>query len=244
MNSTDIQEILDQAKGFFKRGQLKAAEPLVNQLILGGTKSAEIFHMLGTILYDQGKFNKAIRSFKRALELDPGYTDASIGLSIILNDLGRYEEGRKVFEEAQAMLARKSTQEDPYIDEKLAIKHDELGELYCQYKRYEEGLAQYKTALNLSSRTPELTMKIADCLENLGRWDEAEQTLKNLIKTYPDFFTARNKLGKLYYEQNKIPEAIDAWENVLSRDPQNGLAKKMLAQAQNIEFVPAQEASF
>jgi tetratricopeptide (TPR) repeat protein len=242
MISTDSQDILEQAKALFKKGQLKNAEPLINQLILNGTKSAEIFHMLGTILYDQGKFNKAIRSFRRALDLDTGYTDASIGLSIILNDLGKYEEGRKVFEDAQAMLARKSTQDDPYIDEKISIKHDELGELYCQYKRYEEGLVQYQVALKLSTRAPELTMKIVDCFENLGRLEEAESSLKSLIKTYPDFFTARNRLGKIYYEQNKIPEAIDAWENVISRDPQNSQAKKLLAQAQSIEFVPAQEA--
>ncbi|MCB0406665.1 MAG: tetratricopeptide repeat protein [Bdellovibrionales bacterium] len=241
MELNDQTEILNEASAFFKKGELKSAEPLINQLILDGHKSAEVFHMLGTILYDQGKFNKAIRSFRRALELDPFYTDASIGLSIILNDLGRYEEGRKVFEEAQVMLAQKSAKEDPYIEEKLAIKHDELGELYCQYRRYDEGLEQYERALQLSSRVPELTMKIVDCLENLNRLTEAEAQLKSLVKTYPDFFNARTKLGKIYYEQNKIPEAIDAWENVLSRDPNHAQAKKLLAQAQNIEFIPAQE---
>lgn len=242
MSSIDAEELLSEARELFKKGSLKDAEPMVNQLILNGHKSSEVFHMLGTILYDQGKFNKAIRSFRRALEIDPTYTDASIGLSIILNDLGRYEEGQKVFQEAQVMLAQKSANEDPYIEEKLALKHDELGELYCQYKRFEEGLEQYERAMELSTRTPELTMKIVDCLENLDRMDEAEQKLKKLVQTYPDFHNARNKLGKLYYEQNRIPEAIDAWENVISRDPDNAQATRLLGQAQNIEFVPAQSA--
>ncbi len=242
MSSIDLEELREEARTLFKKGALKEAELIVNQLILNGHKSSEVFHMLGTILYDQGKFNKAIRSFRRALELNPTYTDASIGLSIILNDLGRYDEGRKVFEEAQVMLAQKSAHEDPYIEEKLALKHDELGELYCQYKRFEEGLKQYEKALELSTRVPELTMKIVDCLENLDRMEDAEQKLKSLIKTYPDFHSARNKLGKLYYEQNRIPDAIDAWENVISRDPENSQANRLLGQAQSIEFVPAQSA--
>ena len=242
MSNDHNKELLEEATSSFQSGDLKSAEPLINQLILGGHKSPEVFHMLGTILYDQGKFGKAIRSFRRALELDPSYTDASIGLSIILNDLGRYDEGKKVFEEAQVMLAQKAEDEDPYLEEKIAMKHDELGELYCKYKKFDKGLAQYEEALELSSRVPELTLKIVNCYEQMAQPEQAIQRIKPLIKQFPEYYTAKNKLGQLYFETNQIPEAIATWEEVLSRDPENAKAKKMLSQAQNIEFVPAQEA--
>ena len=242
MSNEANNELLKEASDSFKSGNLKEAEPIINQLILGGHKSAEVFHMLGTILYDQGKFGKAIRSFRRALELDPSYTDASIGLSIILNDLGRYDEGKKVFEEAQVMLAQKAENEDPYLEEKIAMKHDELGELYCKYKKFDKGLAQYEEALLLSSRVAELTLKIISCLENMGDMEEAIKRLIPLVKQFPEYYSAKNKLGQLYYETHRIPEAISTWEEVLSRDPENGKAKRLLSQAQNIEFVPAQEA--
>ncbi|MEZ4870905.1 MAG: tetratricopeptide repeat protein [Bdellovibrionales bacterium] len=100
-DSVDQTELLVTAKEYFNEGQYRQAEPLLNQIILRNSKNADVFHMLGTIFYDQGKFNKAIRSFKRALEIDPTFTDASVGLSIILNDLGKYDEGQKVFEEAK-----------------------------------------------------------------------------------------------------------------------------------------------
>ena len=86
--------------------------------------------MLATIYYDRGKFNKAIKTFKRALEIDPSYTDASVGLSIILNDLGRYEEGQEVFEVAQKVLEEKKKKNDPFIDKLIAQKHEELGDIY------------------------------------------------------------------------------------------------------------------
>ena len=98
LDSEKQNDLIETAQELFNKGKYSQVEAIINQLILNNCKDPTIFQMLGTIFYDQGKFNKAIRSFKRALEIDPGYTDASVGLSIILNDLGRYEEGKKVFE--------------------------------------------------------------------------------------------------------------------------------------------------
>jgi tetratricopeptide (TPR) repeat protein len=190
-------ELFNSAKEHFRAGRYSAAEPLLNQLILKGSKDREIFHMLGTIYYDQGKFNKAIRAFKRALEIDPTYTDASVGLSIILNDLGRYDEGKQIFEEAKALLSKGGAKEDPYINEKLAVKHDELGELYFRYQRFPEALDQYYKALSLSSRKPELTMKVVESLARTGEQHRAEKELRSLVHDYPTFTTARLKLGVL-----------------------------------------------
>lgn len=239
--TVDHEELLQQARDEFNQGELKKAEPMINQLILSGFKSAEVFHMLGTLLYDQGKFSKAIRSFRRALELDPAYTDASIGLSIILNDLGRYDEGKKVFEEAQLMLAHKTAKEDPYMNEKLGMKHDELGELYFQFKRVNEAIEQYERALELSARKPELTMKIVDCHLKLEDEDRAIQMIKSLLDEYPDFHGARNRLGKIFYEQKRVPEAIETWEEVIARDPENVDAKRSLTRVENIEVIPADD---
>lgn len=233
--SENSDDLLATAKESFKYNKYAEAEPLLNQLILRGTKTAEIFHMLGTIYYDQGKFNKAIRAFRRALEIQPSFTDASIGLSIILNDLGRYEEGRKVFEEAQTMLDRQKTDSDPYINEKLAIKHDELGELYCRYGRTKEGLEQYYKALGLSSRKAELTMKITECFIKLEEFDKAIKELRNLVRDFPTFVTARIRLGQLFYDSGQVPEAVAQWEAVLQRESEHPEAKRLLQQAQCVE---------
>ena len=226
-------EILETAREHFKRDEYSQAEPLLNQLILKGQKPAEVFHMLGTIYYDQGKFNKAIRLFQRALEVDPGYTDASIGLSIILNDLGRYQEGQKVFEEAQVMLAKNRSDTDPYVNEKLAIKHDELGELYMQFNRPLEAIDQYYKALNLSSRTPELTMKIVDAYETIEENDKALKALQTLVKQYPGFLKAKLRLGQMLLANGDVVSAIEQWEGVLAREQGHPEAIRLLKQAQH-----------
>ncbi len=65
--------MLGSARDYFRENKYGLAEPLLNQLILKNAKSPEVFQMLGTIYYDQGKFNKAIRAFRRALEADGLY---------------------------------------------------------------------------------------------------------------------------------------------------------------------------
>ena len=230
-------ELFNTAVDHFNRNEYRPAEAILNQLILKNCKKPDVFHMLGTIYYDQGKFNKAVRSFKRAIEIDPAFTDASIGLSIILNDLGKYEEGQKVFEEAKLMLSQKAGQEDPYINEKIAHKHDELGELYFQYQRYEEALNEYQKVLKLSTRSVETRMRIVGCYEKQNRYELAIDELLKIVAESPEYYAARLKLGKLYYDANKVPDAIEQWENVLRSQPNNRQAKDYLQLAQSLETI-------
>lgn len=221
-------EMLNEARTYFIESNYKMAEPILQQLILDNAKNPEVFHMLATICYDRGQFNKAIKLFKRALEIQPTYTDASVGLSIILNDLGRYEEGREIFEKAQELLNSSTDGQDPYINEKLANKHEELADLYCQYARPKEALDQLLKAFQLSTRKAEITMRLADVYVMLGKVDRAIKDLRLLIREYPNFIPARLKLGTIYYQNSNIAEATEQWENILAREPNHSEAKKML----------------
>lgn len=232
METVSNDEMLSTARDYFRENKYALAEPILNQLILKNAKSPEVFQMLGTIYYDQGKFNKAIRAFRRALELEPTYTDASVGLSIILNDLGKYEEGRKIFDEARELLARQNSSEDPYLNEKFSIKHDELGEMYFHHGRPKEALEQYFKALVLSNRKPELTMKVVECMIRINETEKALKELRNLIKEYPGFLSARVRFGKILYERGDVAGAIEQWEAATQRDPNHSEAQRLLRQAQ------------
>ncbi len=233
MVQVDFNEILNEARERFVNGEYAVAEPLLQQILLTNNRIPEVFQMLATIYYDQGKFNKAIKTFKRALEIDPAYTDASIGLSIILNDLGRYDEGREVFQKAQHVLDEQKKNRDPYIEERLATKHIELGEMYFNYTRYEEALEQYLKAQKLSTRKAELTMKSVECFIRLGQTDRAMKELRALSQEFPQFLPARLRLGVVLYESNRIADAVEQWESILLRDPDNPEALRYLQLAQD-----------
>jgi tetratricopeptide (TPR) repeat protein len=226
------EDMLAEAREYFIDGNYKMVEPILQQMLMQSTRNPEVYQMLATIYYDKGQFSKAIKTFKRALEIDPTYTDASVGLSIILNDLGKYDEGKQVFVDAQNLLEKRSGKNDPFIDEKLASKHEELADLYYQYKRYNEALEQLLKAQKLSSRKAEITMRISEVDVQLGMSDRAVKNLRTLIREYPHFIPARLKLGVIYYNSNNIAEATEQWENILMRDPQHPEALRYLKMAQ------------
>jgi len=227
-------EVLNEARTHFINGNYKMSENLLAQLLLKPQRNPEIYQMLATIYYDQGQFSRAIKTFKRALEIDPSYTDASVGLSIILNDLGKYDEGKKVFQDAQKLLDLKSGRTDPYIDEKIASKHEELADLYFQYKRYNESLDQLLKAQKLSSRKAEITMRMAECYIKLNLTERAIKDLRSLINEFPQFIPARLKLGVIFFNSQKLAEANEQWENVLIRDPQHSEALRYMKMTQAV----------
>lgn len=238
MAQTDFKELFVTAREQFKSGNFKAAEQLLTQLLIMNDQHPQIYHMLATIFYDQGKFNKAIKTFKRALEVDPTFTDAAVGLSVILNDLGRYQEGQQVFQQAQAALKKKSTQPDTYVNETLALKHDELGEMYFQHKQFAAAMEQYMKALDLSNRKPELRMKVAECLTLMGDRARALREFEALVLEYPSFVPARLKLGLIYYQSGKVVHALEQWETVLAKDPSHAVASRYIQMAQGTGSSP------
>jgi tetratricopeptide (TPR) repeat protein len=232
MAYVDYKEMLTLARQKFIASDYASAESLLQQVLLINNKQPEIFHMLGTIYYDRSQFSRSIKHFKRALEIDPSYTDASIGLSIVLNDLGRYDEGRQIFEEAQGILNKKTkSKADPFVEEKLAEKHVQLGDMYFQFQRHDEALEQYYKSFRLSQK-PEIRMKIVETYLKKGDVEKATQELATLIKDEPQFLQAGVKLGLVLYNNGRTADALNQWEKVLFRDPNHQEAKRYIRLAQ------------
>lgn len=225
-------QLIEEARSAFIEGDYATAEPILNQPTLLNSKNPEVLQMLATIYYDQGKFNKAIATFKRALEIEPGYTDAAVGLSIILNDIGRYDDAKKIFEDAKAQLDAKKQINEPNINEKFAAKHAELADMYLQFKRFDESVEQYQKAVSLSTKKLELNLRLAECYVQAGQKDRAIKELKSLLQADPRLTAPRLKLGLILYNSHHIAEAVDQWENILRYDPKNQEAVRYLKMAQ------------
>lgn len=230
------QQLIEEARAAFIEGDYAIAEPLLNQPTLLNSKNPEVLQMLATIYYDQGKFNKAINTFKKALEIEPHYTDAAVGLSIILNDIGRYDDAKKIFEQAKAQLdSKKQTHteiSDTELHEKFAAKHAELADLYLQHQYFSKSAEQYTNAISLSVKKTDLIIRLCECYVQSGQKDKAIKELKTLLQSDPKLTAPRLKLGLILYNSHHIAEAVDQWENILRYDSKNQEALRYLKMAQ------------
>jgi len=126
------------------------AESLIREKIAKEPAGADGYYLMGVLCYFQGHVGPTITALKKALELDPRHTDAAICLSVLLNDLGKYDDAKKIFEQANYSVVHRREGVVSGVDQKFAVKHLELGDLYFRYRRYDESIEEYSKAALLS----------------------------------------------------------------------------------------------
>jgi len=159
MSKISDKDRLKKAEEYFNQGDLEKAEPLLISLAKATPYLAAPFYMLGTIYYEKGLFKRAIACYKKALELDPKLTDSAIGLSVVLNDLGRYEEAREVFLNAQALIKKEKKLVGSKVSDRIAELHLELSRLYQDDQAPDKALDNIISYEKASGGPSEISLK-------------------------------------------------------------------------------------
>ena len=225
MNDKQIQTHLNKR-------EFPLAEKLIEAKLKKEPQSADAYYLLGVSNYFQGKIPETIEHFRKALSLDPRHTDAAICLSVLFNDIGRYDDAKRVFEAANHSVASKKESGDLGIDKKFAVKHLELADLYFRYRRYDEAIEEYTKAALLDSSHLDIRIRRAKAYAKKGFTSRAIQELQQLKAENSRFLPARIQLGLLCYSQGNILDAELEWENVLEVDPRNKEAVAYLEMAE------------
>ena len=239
MNSS-VEKNLSQVRTLIKTNELKKAEHYLSRLVSSGESHPNVFFELGNLYHLKGEIGRAIKSFKKTLEVDPSHTDASISLSVLLNDVGQYREARKIFEDTDRRVKQGSGSsliEDKHINKKFSLKHLEIADLYLTYNRFDEALFELKKASALDPENLEFRLKLARIYSKKGFKSKAIDELIKLKNEKPDFFEARIALGVLYFGLGNVLEAQTEWEKVLSKDPKNSDALTYLELSKNANEV-------
>ena len=197
----------------------REAETLIEKSLLGEPDNADYFYLRGLLRSYQGKLTESIDDLKRALHLEPKHTDAAVCLSVILNDIGRYDDAKKIFEQANQSVFLKQIGDDQQIDRRFAVKHFEMGDLYFRYRRFDEAIEEYNKAILLDPMTAEIRIKRAKALAKKGFITRAIQDLQQLKSERSTDLAVRIQLGLLHYSQGNALDAELEWESVLELDP-------------------------
>ncbi len=195
------------------------AEPLIQEKIRRNPNGADGYYLLGVFHYMQGRLGTTVENLKRALAIDPKHTDAAICLSVLYNDIGKYDEAKQVFEQANQSVAHKRTGDIVGVDRKFAVKHLELADLYFRYRRYDEAIEEYAKAAMLDPSALEIRIRRAKAFAKKGFLTRAMQELQQLKNEHPDYVPGQLQLGLLHYSQGNLLDAELEWEHVLERSP-------------------------
>ncbi|MBN20478.1 MAG: hypothetical protein CL678_04245 [Bdellovibrionaceae bacterium] len=209
----------------------KARELIASRLDEDG-EHADPYYWQGIWHYYQGQIGPTIENLKKCLEIDPKHTDAAICLSVLYNDIGKYDQGKLVFEKANQSVIHRRPGQGKEIDRKFSVKHMEMADLYFRYRRFDEAIEEYTKAILLDEDMVECKIRRAKSFAKKGYISRAIQELQEIKNESPELLTARIQLGLLHYSQGDLLEAELEWESVLDLDPKHREAQAYLEMVQ------------
>ena len=207
--NSDIQFSLGMA--YIRMGRPAWARQVLETLAGKNEKEALYPYWLGRLDYDGHEYNKAIRHFQQAIELNPRMARAYDNLGLCYyyqnqNDLAvtNYEKAIELergFDHpspwpylnlaiTQQFLNRLPDAEENLrqairLDPGFAKAHFQLGTVLEDRGRPEDALAELRQAVQLDANYPEPHMAMARILHKMGRESEAKNEVQTYLHLHP-----------------------------------------------------------
>jgi len=91
------------------------------------------------------------------------------------------------------------------------------------YKKYDDALIKFHTALQLKPGSPQTWFNIAQAYEGLGRLDSAILYYKKNIELDPNSINTRSRLANIHFQMGAFKEAIELNQEITRIDPEEAL---------------------
>ena len=229
--ATDIRQLVQRGTAAFEAGEYGEAETLLLQVLDRDTTYANVYHMLGVIASFRGASQRAVDLFRRALTLNPQYSEAQMNLAITLADMGAYDVAAVEVGKLHAREPGDTDRPGPGILGKLANAHADLARKYHALGMYAEAVGEYDKALGLCPNFPDIHNRRAASCRELRDYAGAKASLMRALELNPRYVEAYVNLGQVHRQMGHRAEAIAAWQRALELNPAHPLARIYLAQA-------------
>jgi tetratricopeptide (TPR) repeat protein len=196
---------------------------------------------LGNLLYQQGRPNKAIVHFEKALELQPSSVDAHSNLGAALLNLGRVDEaiahlrraveiqptaanahnnlGNALLQKGQVNEALIEFQRAVELAPGVAGAHYNLGTALLQAGRVREAIAPLQAELKLQPNSAEVRASLGEALLQVGQVEAAIEPLQKAIELKPGLASAHHNLGNALFQKGLLDEADGQFRLALQLQP-------------------------
>jgi tetratricopeptide (TPR) repeat protein len=226
-----LKQAVALGREHYEKREYDKAERYLAKVIDSGTRYADIHNMMGVIRHDKGLLDAARDSFKRALEINPSYTEAALNLAVTYNDLGEYELAQQVYRSAVQRDAHGRHAVDPFAKGKIANLHADVAHAYLDIDLPNEAVQEYRSAIRLCPQFADIRVKLAETYRQMGDLAAARYELEETIRARADYVPARVALGVVMLISGQRAEAVRIWEDALKRDPKNKAAEMYLRMA-------------
>jgi tetratricopeptide (TPR) repeat protein len=199
---TNIEALLEKARGEENSGNYGAAESTYKQALTVAPENLELLKRLGVLKQTELKFDDSVLLFKRVLAGDPSYKGVNffLGLSYF---------GKNDFTQAIDYFERELKTPKPH-----PRTHYYLGLALQSSGRMDEAISHLNQSL---AQDP----KDADALYELARLHKnaSLHSIEVLKALDPDSFQLHALMGEVYADQERYSDAIEEYQKALVKRP-------------------------
>lgn len=184
------REALDKGLRALKENKVDEAQKYVGEAVRLAPSHPDVLYLQGVLSLQMGNWIEAQTVLEKATQMDPNSARAYAALGMAFCDEGKYDAAISPLE--------KSLQLDAAGTWKTRWA---LAQSYYHRERYDDALRMSQQALAQSKGIePQIALLVAQSLTAVGRYEDAAQTLRELLQEHarrPEAATARRWLDQL-----------------------------------------------
>ena len=227
---------------YIKTNQLNKAKEIYDNILLKGKVSAETFHQYAILSSSLCDTDTAERMLKKVIKINPDIAKAHKDLGIIYLNKRLFDYAEDEFKIAMQLQPNdfeiifeyanflysisKNTEAERYYQEALDISPDNVLALTFMalnkliLNQLDEAKAYIEHALKVNPHHEYIQFCAGRIFYARKEYDEAKHYLIHAVEQNPDIET-QNTLALTYYELEEYQSAINIFENLLAKKPEN-----------------------
>jgi eukaryotic-like serine/threonine-protein kinase len=219
------QEIASDISGKLK---LRLSSEQQKQGGRGSTQNSEAYdlYLRGRYYWNQRtgeSLQKSVEFFQRALEKDPNYALAWVGLADAYSVSTVYRTDIRPLEAYPT--ARQAAERALQLDNTLAEAHAAMGTIQGYQREWGSAEREFQRAIDLNPRDASVHYFYGFLvLAPTGRLDEGIAEIKKSLEIDPLTLVVNSNLGRLYFWQRQYDRALQQYRRTLEIEPSFGHA--------------------
>jgi tetratricopeptide (TPR) repeat protein len=209
-------ELLQRIVNLFTNGKFQQALTSSNHFLEKFPNSVILCNISGASNAELMQFDDAIDSYKKALEIKPGYSEAYYNMAIAFKKKGDLDASIESYKKA---IKIKPDYTEAYFNMGNALK--EKGD-------FEASIDSYKKALEIKPGYAEAYYNMGVAFMNKGNLDASIESYKKALEIKPGYAEAYNNIGNIFRNKGDLETAIDSYKKALEIKPDFNKAKENL----------------
>lgn len=208
----DPQLHYQRAEAYYNNGLYDLSAKDAHYAIELDSTRWEYHHLLADALLDNARSKEALNALQYYLEINPKRIPTWLKLAEFQFILRQYDE------------AMRSINEIVQMDPQEAEAYFMLGKILEEQGKKDEALNAYQTAVEMDSGLADAWLSLGNLLIREGN-PQALRYLDNGLAVNPGNTALMQSRGYALQELGRMQEAINAFDRIITRDPQNAEAQ-------------------